>query len=587
MNLRYSNPLARLAAVSLLLAVAAGPALPAETRAAADAAKVTKLAEEFVREFIARNPEMATFAGLAEAPNDRLSDNSLASLKAWQAKEDGWLAQLAAIDGASLWGRPEWVTYGFLREALEGSKASRIARLELWPVNQMTGWQASLAQLASIQPVGTAVRREQALARWRRLPRYLDTEIVNLTEGLRLGYSTPKRNVELTIAQLDAVLEAPVRDSPFFLPAKRDGDPEFQAAWERLLAGEIAPVIRRYRDYLRNDYLPKARTSIGMAALPNGAEAYRALFRQSTTIDRTAEETYRLGERTVARYEAEAAEIGRKVFGSGDLKAIKEKMAADPANHFKSREELLDFSRQAVDRARRALPAWFDVIPKADVVVEAVPGFLEKTASSSYEPAAADGSRPGVYRINLYQPEAQTRANAELTAIHETYPGHHFQLSVAAEQPGRHPISLLVGSGSYIEGWARYAEALAEEMGVYSTDFVRINRRLWPAHGMVVDPGLHVLGWTREQAVDYVFLTGRLSLHEAEALVDRIIAMPSQLTTYDTGAIEFFALRAKAEKALGQKFDIRAFHSEVLRYGAVTLPMLREIVDRWIASRSK
>jgi uncharacterized protein (DUF885 family) len=148
-------------------------------------------------------------------------------------------------------------------------------------------------------------------------------------------------------------------------------------------------------------------------------------------------------------------------------------------------------------------------------------------------------------------------------------------------------ITRLVGSGSYVEGWARYSEALVEEMGLFSTDFARINRRLWPAHGMVVDPGIHVLGWSRERAIDYVLSTGHFSPHEAGSLVDRIIVWPAQLTTYDTGALEFFALRAKAEKALGPKFDIKAFHSEVLKYGAVTLPMLREIVDRWIANRAK
>lgn len=550
-----------------------------------DAARVTRLADEYVKEYVARNPETATFEGLPNAPDDKLGDNSLGALKAWQAKEDDWLTRLAAIDGASLWGRPEWLTYGFLREALEGSKSMRVARLELWPVNQMSGWQAGLAQLASVQPVGTPIRRERALARWRQVPRYLDTEIINLKEGLKLGYSTPKPNVELTIVQLDTLLETPVRDSPFFLPAKQDGDAGFETEWERLLTEEITPAVRRYRDYLKNEYLLKARTSIAISDLPNGTEAYRALFRSFTNLDRTAEETSRLGEKAVARYEAEAAEIGRKLYKVRDLKAVMKKMEADPRNRFRTREELLEFSREAVERARRAMPGWVEFMPKAEVKVEPIPAYLEETASSGYQSGALDGSRPGVYMINLYKPEDQTRANAELTAFHETYPGHHFQISVSAELPRPHLITRLVMSGSFVEGWARYSEALAEEMGLYSTDLARINRRLWPAHGMVVDPGLHVLGWTRERAVAYIQATGRFSPHEAASLVDRIIAWPAQLTSYDTGGLEFFALREKAEKALGPKFDIRAFHSEILRYGAVTLPMLREIVDRWIEIR--
>jgi uncharacterized protein (DUF885 family) len=574
-------------ASAFLSFAAPAPAGRSGRAVADDAALVTRLADEYVREYIARNPETATFEGLPDAPDDKLSDNSLEALAAWQLKEDGWIGRLAAIDGAALWGRPGWLTHGFLREALEGSKGLRVARLELWPVNQMSGWQAGMAQLASVQPVGTPIHRERAFARFGQVPRYLDTEILNLKEGLRLGYSTPKPNVELTIAQLDDLLEAPVRESPFFLPAKRDGDAGFQAEWERLLKDEITPAVRRYRDFLKNEYLPKARTSIAISALPNGAEAYRALFRSMSSLDRPAEETFRLGEKAVARYEAEALDIGRKLFKVKDLRAVIKKMGENPGDRFRTREELLEFSGEAVDRARRAMPAWVEFMPKAEVLVEPIPDYLEKTASSGYRSGALDGSRPGVYMINLYRPEDQAKVQAELTAYHETYPGHHFQISVSAELPRPHLITRLVACGSYIEGWARYAEALAEEMGLFSTDLARINRRLWPAHGMVVDPGLHVLGWTKERAVAYVLATGRFSPHEAASLVDRIIAWPAQLTTYDTGGLEFFALRERAERALGPRFDIKAFHSEILRYGAVTLPMLREIVDRWIEDRAK
>ncbi len=582
-----NKPSLRLFAI-LLLAFLVPGRTPAAAAVPEDAAaKVTRLADAYVAAQLARLPEQATLFGVPGAADDQLSDNSLPALKAWQAREDAWRTELASVDGSSLWGRPEWVTYGFLREALEASIAARIARQELWSVSHFSGWQTQLPQLASIQPVGSAAARDKALARWRRMPHYIDTEIVNLKEGLRLGFSSPRPIVDLVIVQLDAVLAMPVRTSPLFAPAQKDKTPEFQAAWERLLTAELNPAIKRYRDFLKNEYRPKARTSLGMSGLPGGKAAYQALFRQATSLDRPVEETYKLGEQAVARNVGQAAEIGRQLYGGAELAAVIKKMAADPNNHFKSREELLDFSKKAVERARLAMPAWFALIPKAQVVIEPIPGFLEKTASAHYEPAAADGSRPGVYGINLYQPENQTKANAEVTAFHETYPGHHFQISVSAEQKGRHPIALIVGSSSYIEGWARYTEALAEEMGLYTTEFGRINRRLWPAHGMVVDPGLHVLGWSRERAVRYILDTARFSAHEAESLVDRIIATPTQLTTYDTGGLEFIALRAKAEQALGKKFDIKAFHTEVLRYGAVTLPMLREIVDRWIASYSK
>jgi uncharacterized protein (DUF885 family) len=439
----------------------------------------------------------------------------------------------------------------------------------------MSGWQVGFTQLAAIQPVGTEALRAQALSRWRLVPRYIDNEIANLREGIRQGYTAPKRTVELVIGQLDSVLEGPIDQSPLFSPAQRDGAPEFKKA------------IRRYRDFLKSEYLRAAREAVGISALPNGAQCYRALLRAATTLDRPAEETYRLGEEAVARYEREAAAIGTEVFGTADLKAIRERMAADPQNHFRSREELLNFSTDAVARAKAALARWFSILPKADVKLEPIPGFLEPTASSGYQPGAQDGSRPGIYLINLYQPEQQTRDKAEITAFHETYPGHHLQLSIAAERPGGHPITRLPLGGSYIEGWARYSEALAEEMGLYSTPFARISRRLWPAHGMVVDPGIHVFGWTREKAVDFILATGRLTDHETQALVDRIIATPAQLTTYDTGALDIFALRAKAQQVLGSKFDIKAFHERLLTSGAVTLPMLREIIDHWIEETLK
>lgn len=552
------------------------------------AARVALLADEYVRDYIATFPEKVAALGLPNVANDRISDNSLNGLHAWQAKEDGWASELGKIDVNLLWGREEWLTYGFLGEALKGSRGLRIARAELWPVSQMSGWQGVFFRLAAIQPIGTPELRAQALARWRMFPTYLNNELANLKEGLRLGYTTPKRNVQLVIVQLDSILAAPLAKSPFYSPAQRDKESAFSAAWEQLLSKEINPAIRKYRDFLKNEYLPKAREAIGISALPNGAEIYSTILRYFNSIDRSAEETYRLGEQYVAKYEAEASEIGLKLFGTADLAVIRKKLTSDPRNHFRSREELLNFSKDAVARARQALPAWFNLIPKANVVIEPIPAFLERTASSGgYVPGLPNGSRPGKYMINLYQPENQTRSNSEITAFHETYPGHHLQTAIAMERPKASLITLLSANESYVEGWGRYAEALAEEMGLYTLDFARISRRLWPAHGMVVDPGIHVMGWTRDQAVKYISATGRLNPHEAESLVDRIAVFPGQLTAYDTGAIEIFALREKAKKALGDRFDIRAFHDQILKYGFVTLPMLREIIDHWLADIQK
>jgi len=579
-----------LATVVVALAPAFGLALaplPARAQAPANAdsaaARVTALADEYVREYKAMFPENAFFSGFSDVAPDRFSDNSLTALAAWQGKEDAWAAQLARVDARALWGRPEWVTFGFLREAIEASRAVRVCRNELWGVNQMSGWQTAMGQIADVQPVGTPAAREQALRRWAGMPRNVNTEIANLREGMRLGYTAPKRLVELVIPQLDAYTTVPPDSSPLASPARRDSSPEFRAAWTALVRDSINPAIRRYRDFLANEYMPAAREAVGVSANPNGRACWEAMFRQSTTITRSPEETSRLGEATVARYAREAAETGRQVFGTADIVELRKRLGSDPRNHFTSRDELLAFTRENIRHAREVMPRWFSHPPATDVVVEPIPAFMERTASSGYQPAPQDGSRPAVFRLKLYEAERQQRGSAEVTAFHETYPGHHLQISAAQNMRALHPITQVAMSGAYVEGWARYAEALAEEMGLYSPAG-RIIRRLWPAHGMVVDPGVHLFGWSRERAAQYVSASGQAS-PGSYAMVDRVIAWPGQLTSYDTGGLEIFALREKAQRELGPRFDIRAFHDAVLNHGAVTLPMLREQVERWIAEQ--
>lgn len=499
-----------------ILALAASPAA-GQTVAASpdDAARVTALADEFVAAYVAALPEAAEVWGFPLERHDGLSDNSLAGVRAWQAREDAWAERLARIDGAALRGRPQWVTYGMLRERIEASRAARVCRAELWPVNQMSGWQADFATLARLQPVGTPALREQALARWRLIPAYLRNEMDNLREGMRLGYTTPRRNVELVIDQLDALRDLPLEQNPFFAPAARDSADGFRAAWTALLRDEVMPAVTRYRDFLAAEYRPAARESLGVGALPGGRACYQASFRLYTTLDRAPEETYALGQARVARNQAEVVEIGRRAWGTGEMDSIRARIRRAPG--FGTRDEMLAFSNDALRRALAAVPRAFHAVPGAPVVIEPHPAFLEPTASDQYFPAADDGSRPAQYRINLGKYTSSSRPQAEITAFHETYPGHHLQIALAHEGAS-HPVARLISSGSYLEGWARYAEALAEEMELYTSDEARVARRLWPARGMVLDPGIHLFGWTRQQAVEYIAVSGRMGSHEAEAL---------------------------------------------------------------------
>ena len=570
------------AAIAIATGLWAGDANTAD-----QSTRVTALADTYVAEYVKAFPEQAMFSGMTLPHHDELTDNSLAALARWQALEDGWSRELAKIDSAQLFGKPEWVALGFLREAVESSRQLRVCRYELWPVNQMSGWPFLMTQLAAIQPVGSDQARREALARWGKLPRYLSHELDNLREGLRRGYTTPKTNVQLFIEQIDDMLGKPVEEWPLYSPASRDDSAQFKQAWAALLREQVRPVAERYARFLKDEYLGKAREAIAIKANPDGEQCYQASFRSYTTLDRPAKETMELGRREVERNLAAALAIGKKDLQADDLPALLQRLKEDPANHFTSREQLLAFAQSAVSRAKDHMPKWFARVPAAKVIVEPYPDFLEQTANDSYWPAAEDGSRPAMYRITLYPYAQGTRSNAEITAFHEAYPGHHLQLALAAERPTAHPITRLVGNSGFAEGWARYAEALAEEMGLYTSNYARANRRLWPARGMVIDPGIHMFGWTREQTVKFVAESGRFDDATARGLVDRVAMWPGQLTAYDTGALEFFSLRKQAEETLGSHFDIREFHTVVLENGTVTLPMLREQVTHWLKSKTR
>jgi len=555
---------------------------------AAAAQRVTELADAYVDAYLKQFPENGTQALLPGFRHDRLTDNSLAALRSWQDTEDRLASRLAEVHGDRLWGRPEWVTYGFLHEALESGRAVRVCRAELWPVSQMAGWQASFAGLAALQPAGTADFRAQALTRWRGVPGYLDVEIANLREGLRLGYSTPKRDVELVIEQLDAILAAPVTASPFWSPAERDPDPAFRKAWEELLRDGIHPAADRYRRFLREEYLAKAREPLTVAANPDGERCYAAALRAQTTLDRPPRETFEIGMRALEEREQRMRDLGQRLYGTTDLAAIRERLAQETKNGFASRDEALAFSRAIVEKARLALPRWFGLLPKAGVGVEPLQAFQEKSGYSQYIPSSEDGSRPGVYRINLGRDEGQSRAQAEITAFHEAYPGHHLQISIAQERAHSHPIARLIGNAGFAEGWGRYSETLADEMGLYSSDLSRLALAARQPTGMVVDPGLHAIGWTRQQAMDF-FRSKQIGVSEesAGAYVDRISVLPGQMATYGVGEREIFELREQARRDLGDRFDIREFHDRVLENGSVTLGMLRQQIERWVTEKKK
>jgi uncharacterized protein (DUF885 family) len=551
------------------------------------AAEVTRLADEYVRAWFERSPESATRRGIPGTDHGRVTDNSPAALARWRSREDAWLARLRAIDAAKLEGHAEWVTYGILRELLEGAQASRVCRQELWAVSSgPPGWQASYTTLAGLQPVGTDSLRRQAVRRVDGLSRYLEVELDNLGEGIRRGYSAPKVIVEAVIRQLDGILGTPADSSPFASPAARDSSPEFAAQLTAAVGRRLYPAVRRYREYLAGEYLTAARAEMGVRAIPSGPDCYRAEVRRFTTLAVSPEEVFAAGEREIEAIRTEMRALAERSFGTGDLGELLPRLREDPEFVYRTREEIVEVSTAAIERARQASPQWFGLLPRAELEIRQHPEFRQREgAVAQYSAATEDGSRPGIFWISTYQPERIPRAYGEATAFHEGIPGHHLQVAIAQERTAAHPITRYFGFSGFGEGWALYSESLAEEMGVYSSDIARMGllaSRAWRAARLVLDAGIHARGWTREQAVEYLGRTTTMSPVQLQGEVDRYISWPGQATAYMLGTLEIRDVRSEAERRLGSRFDIRAFHDHVLGNGGVTLPMMRRQVERWI-----
>ncbi|HEX5068968.1 MAG TPA: DUF885 domain-containing protein [Vicinamibacterales bacterium] len=548
---------------------------------------VSGLADAYVTSFLDAFPYQAVVIGARERHPSVLADHSLPALKKWQDKEDELLASLKAINVKDIEGLPEENTYKFLQELLQSSIGYRVCRMELWNVSPTyTGWQADLPVAAGMQNTDTPADQQNAIARWSQVPQYLDDEIANLKEGLRLGYTAPKGNVQSVINQVNAMIAAPIDDSPFVQMAKAGSAPSFRKALADAERASVRPAITRYRDFLVSTYLPAAREAIGVKANPDGAACYAAAVKYHATVDMPAQQIHDLGRAQMDKILAEMKEIGQRSFGVEDPAALLKLVKTDPKYRFKSRDELIKTAESAVARAKDALPKWFGMLPMAPVIVEPYPAFLEKTAPGGQAVPPPGGGKPGKYLINAYKATDQSRAGLEATAFHEAYPGHHLQIALALESENLHPISRYFYVSGYTEGWGLYSERLADEMGLYSGDLDRLgllsNEALRAAR-LVVDSGMHMLGWTRQQAIDYVLAHTTETQAGAEAEIDRYIGVPGQATAYMIGNLEIRKLRDEARQKLGAKFDIRQFHDIVLEGGSVPLWVLRDNVERWIA----
>lgn len=555
----------------------AEPLSPAET--------MNDIADRYYAWTLERFPEQAYFAAIEIDRHDGLLDNSPGALAKAQAVEDALLAEIRRIDSADLVGKPEWITKAMLDQELSASVATRICREELWNISQMGGWHSAYSQLATMQPVGTAELHEQALVRWSQFPAFVDQEVANLKSGVKQGYTVPNPVAERVIAQIDGLLALPTEESPFFSPAVRVDDEAFAESMRDVVESGIVPALRRARDYLRDEYLPVTREELSITAIPHGTECYEAQLRSYTTIDRSGEEVYELGKATVAANKAGVIELGKTAYDTRDFAKILESAKNDPEDRFTSSEELLEFSRQLVRRAADETPLWVGHMPEQAVEVVPFEAHEEGTGRSAHY-NAGNADRPAEYRIPLAEYADQSRGGAESVAFHEAWPGHHLQVATFQAVENLHPVTSLIWFSGPGEGWARYSEGLAEEMGLYDSVTGPIFRRAWPARGMVADPGIHLFGWTREQAKEYMLEAGRFPESMGDEMVDRIAILPGQLTAYDSGGLEIIALRRQAQEALGDQFDIREFHDKVLENGTIPLGYLRQHIESWLASEA-
>lgn len=586
-------PVARIARLSLfgvVLALAACREPPSEgpVAAAAVKAEVVAVADEYFDAWLAAFPENGTTLGIARADHAGITDNSLSALADWRQREDAWLARLEALELGAISGSDEAITAGILLEHLQANRQLRVCRKELWNVDSyVVGWQSVYTDLATLQPVGAPALREAALNRVSGLPAYLDTEIANLRRGLAAGYSAPRVIAEAVLAQIDDLLATPIEDSPFMSPASRDGDAGFRQAFHARVESDLLPAVARYRDFLAAEYIPAARESLGVSALPDGLACYRATVRSFSTLDVEPDVVFDTGKREMARIQGEMTIIGERSFGTGDVTRLLARARTDPEFMFPSEQAVIDLAEAALDRAHAAVPDWFGIVPGAEVIIEPYPEFRQKAgAPGQYNPAPEDGSRPGIFNINPSSPHTRPRAGVESTTFHETYPGHHLQGSIATEQKTAHPIRRFFWNSGFGEGWALYSERLADEMGLFSSDLDRLgmlSSEAMRAARLVIDAGVHTRGWTRDQAVEYLRSHTTEAPGDIEGEVNRYISWPGQGGSYMLGRLEITRLRERARATLGDRFDIRTFHDRVLEDGCVTLPMLRGKIEGWIA----
>ncbi|MFK5949947.1 MAG: DUF885 domain-containing protein [Methylococcales bacterium] len=551
-----------------------------------DSTDINTLADQYISNMFYFSPELSTYYGIEYANHRELSDISPNGVLKTQLAEDNLYRLLSNLNVEAL-SSDDLITYSLLKEALKSSINARVCKRHLWTINQMDSIFVWFRYIADTQPIDSKNNKSDAIYRWKELISFIKQDIDNNRVGLQTGYALPEVVIIQVIEQINMILEQKTEDTLFYIPAQKSNDAEFQLALKSIIEKELFPVISEYKYFLENEYLPKARPKLSISSIPNGVECYEALLSQSTTLPKRPDDIFKWGVDAISHRKSKILSIGKKIYNETTIKNINNAFKADKSNYFESKDEIILFVKDAINRSKLLTGNYINLIPQADVIVEPISQEEEATGFSRYLPASDDGKRAAKYIQQTFQPKTKIKGEAESTAFHETYPGHHLQIAISRELVNSHPIVKYVRNSGFSEGWARYAELLSDELGLYSSDKNRLAMYMGLPTGMVVDPGIHLKNWTREEAIEYTLNEqASMTRKEAEMYVDRISVLPGQMTTYGVGEMYFLKLRKSAENKLGDKFDLKEFHDVCLKYGSVPLNFINGKVEEWIESKS-
>ena len=594
-----------LCVVFFTLAACSKEPMPEEANDNIDvAAALAGLYAEYDEEYLALNPIMATFRGDNRfndqwGPYDALSDEYAAASLDLHKR---YLAKLTDFDTSSLedQDRTSYEIFKLEREnAIERSELG-IGEFEtLTPVNQMFSMPQYMVMLgsgATVQPFATPEDYDNWIKRSSGFTGHVDLAIAKMREGTELGVVQPRILMEKTLPQLASQVVDTPEQSPFWQPVanmpedfSEEDRVRIEDEYRDHISNVFVPAYKKLHDYIANEYMKHTRETIGAGDVPGGDDYYAFRVRESTTANYTPEEIHEIGKREAERIFAEMQRIRDEVGFEGDMQEFFEFLRTDPQFYFESREAIVQAYIDLKDVIDPTLDKLFDIKAKAPYVVKAIEEFRERsTPAAHYLPGTPDGSRPGIFYINTYDLSARPKYMMEALSVHEAAPGHHFQLSIAQETEGLPAFRRFGGYTAYTEGWGLYAESLGKELGLYTDPyqyFGALYADIWRANRLVVDTGMHVMGWSRQDAIDYMRSNSPITETDVVAEVERYIAIPSQALAYKVGQLKIRDLRNRAEEKLGDAFDVRQFHNQVLTTGSVPLLVLEARINDWIESQ--